>query len=232
MTFLCHRAFYSAFVLWGFMKDNLFFQLMSHFRSGLAKLSNRFSFLFSPSLLFICFALWFHLHLAFATELQTIPAEREKGCLLILSKRKKSLCSEVPRVDRWFDKIPPHIFIGKPGWICMTRLCPCCLPTASSCSSCVLFLCSSAAAPESHCPGGRAAGEQPEKKKKNWAKKWNFTAFLAPFQKKSWSLFHEDDMKNIAIAPTQQWAWRVRMPQGVAQPNPCSIVGILGIEQR
>lgn len=177
MTFLCHRAFYSAFVLWGFMKDNLFFQLMSHFRSGLAKLSNRFSFLFSPSLLFICFALWFHLHLAFATELQTIPAEREKGCLLILSKRKKSLCSEVPRVDRWFDKIPPHIFIGKPGWICMTRLCPCCLPTASSCSSCVLFLCSSAAAPESHCPGGRAAGEQPEKKKKKLSQEMEFHRF-------------------------------------------------------
>lgn len=201
MTFLCHRAFYSAFVLWGFMKDNLFFQLMSHFRSGLAKLSNRFSFLFSPSLLFICFALWFHLHLAFATELQTIPAEREKGCLLILFKRKKSLCSEVPRVDRWFDKIPPHIFIGKPGWICMTRLCPCCLPTASSCSSCVLFLCSSAAAPESHCPGGRAAGEQPEKKKKTEPRNGISPLSLLHFWRKVDLFFMKMTWKTLQLPP-------------------------------
>lgn len=140
--------------LWGCMKDNLFFRLMFHSRSGLAKLSNWFSFLFSPSLLFICFPLWFHLHLAFATELQTISAEREKGCLLILSKRKKSLCSEVPRVDRWFDKIPPHIFVGKPGRVCMTKLSLCCLPTDSSCSSCVLFLCSSASGAGKPLPRG------------------------------------------------------------------------------
>lgn len=156
MTFLCYNAFYgnAFYVLWGFRKDNLFFRLTFHSRSCLAKLSNWFSFLFSHSLFFICFPLWFHLHLAFATELQTISTEREKGCLLILSKRKKSLCSEVPRVDRWFDKIPLYIFIGKSGWVCMTKLSPGCLPTDSSWSSCVLFLCSSASGAGKPLPRG------------------------------------------------------------------------------